>query len=137
MTDDQKNEPVVILLEKISVAGALSEGDVAYFDAPGMDGKIYRFIFPPEMLTPIHDAFSQIQRKVNEVRKQHGKAEGFQRTIVKKVSSWQFGEDSDANVVLIRTQFQDGTHQDTAIPMDRIAETVKFLRQALQRFQAS
>ena len=60
-----------------------------------------------------------------------------ERVQIKKIKQWEHAVDLINQVAVIRTVFHDGTSQDTAIPKDKLRETIQNLELALRRFETA
>ena len=113
-------------------AGALDEGKGAFIEAETSEGPC-QIRFAAEdaerLLTALHEARKRLQAE-------RVKAGTPPPLVSRTPQRWETAVDPVEQTVILRTDFSDGSSEQTRIPRMEIGRVARFLEQALKRFDA-
>ena len=127
------NHPQVVVTDALG-CGWIEETKQSWIDLKIDDGNTLRLIFTDEFPPTFKLRLQQVQAHATEERKKAG-LPVLETAYVEKIDRMEFGMDEINQVVLIRTRFQNGATQDTALEKARIQPTIEFLESALEAFE--
>lgn len=107
----------------------------SHFDFEDESGETVRLVFPWLFTPKFGSALQLVTAKTIEQREAHGLPALFP-SIIKKVTGQRFGRDELHQVVSIKTEFEDGTYQQTVLDRGQASALAEYIAAALRDFQS-
>ena len=123
-------KPIVVLSTVRS--GAMPDGEGAFLELETSEGML-ELRFTLEDAARLAPAIQAAGKDLQGVRVKTGKPPV---SIARTPQRWETTLDPVEQQAILRTHFSDGTSEDSAIPRPEIARIIRFLEQALKRFEA-
>ena len=122
-------------VNKVVSGGCSDDKKTAWIDFPIDNETVLRIAFPVEFPPELKLALQQLQGHISEERRKAGLPD-IQSSYTTTVERLEYGRDDLNQLAVIRSSFANGGSQETIIEKGQINQTIDFLKNALEAFEA-